>query len=76
MYGIVIIIMLAGASEPKLPVLVESYGTLDKCRTGLISVSELPNYERVISPLFGYSVVKETDDTTTIAFCVKNIVSI
>ena len=76
MYGIVIVIMLAGASEPKLPVLVESYGTLDKCRTGLISVSELPDFKRVVSPLFGYSVIKEIEGSTTMAFCVKNIVSI
>ena len=76
MYGIVVAILLAGASEPKLPVLVESYGTLDKCRASLIEVSKLPDFKRVVSPLFGYSVIKEIEGSTTIAFCVKNIVSI
>ena len=76
MYGIVVAIMLAGASEPKLPVLVESYGTLDKCRASLLEVSKLPDFKRVVSPLFGYSTLKEIEGSTTIAFCVKNIVSI
>jgi hypothetical protein len=76
MYGIVVAILLAGAREPKLPVLVESYGTLDKCRASLIEVSKLPDFKRVVSPLFGYSVIKEIEGSTTMAFCVKNIVSI
>ena len=76
MYGIVVAILLAGTSEPKLPVLVESYGTLDKCRASLIEVSKLPDFKRVVSPLFGYSVIKEIEGSTTMAFCVKNIVSI
>jgi hypothetical protein len=76
MYAVVIAIMLAGASEPKLPVLVASYATLNDCRMELVEVSKLPNYKLVVSPLLSYSVSREIDGDTTIAFCVKNIVSI
>ena len=68
--------MLAGASEPKLPVLVASYPTLNDCRMELLEVSKLPNYKLVVSPLLSYSVSKEVGGDITIAFCVKNIVSI
>ena len=76
MYGVVIAIMLAGASEPKLPVLVASYATLNDCRMELVEVSKLPNYKLVVSPLLSYSVSREVGGDITIAFCVKNIVSI
>ena len=68
--------MLAGASEQKLPVLVASYPTLNDCRMELLEVSKLPNYKLVVSPLLSYSVSKEVGGDITIAFCVKNIVSI
>ena len=76
MYAVVIAIMLAGASEPKLPVLVASYPTLNDCRMELVEVSKLPNYKLVVSPLLSYSVSREVGGDITIAFCVKNIVSI
>tara|TARA_B110000967_G_scaffold188606_1_gene211545 strand:+ start:63 stop:293 length:231 start_codon:yes stop_codon:yes gene_type:complete len=76
MYAVVVAIMLAGASEPKLPVLVASYPTLNDCRMELLEVSKLPNYKLVVSPLLSYSVSKEVGGDITIAFCVKNIVSI
>jgi hypothetical protein len=68
--------MLAGASEPKLPVMVASFSTLNDCRMELVEVSKLPNYKLVVSPLLSYSVAKELEGSTTMAFCVKNIVSI
>ena len=76
MYAIVIAVMLAGASEPKLPVMVASFSTLNDCRMELVEVSKLPNYKLVVSPLLSYSVAKELEGSTTMAFCVKNIVSI
>ena len=76
MYAVVIAIMLAGASEPKLPLLVASYPTLNDCRMELVEVSKLPNYKLVVSPLLSYSVSREVGGDITIAFCVKNIVSI
>ena len=76
MYGVVIAIMLTGASETKLPVLVATYANLSDCRMELVEVSKLPGFERVVSPLFGYAVVKKIEGSTTMAFCVKNIVSI
>ena len=76
MYGVVIAIMLAGASEPKLPVLVASYPTLNDCRMELVEVSKLPDYKLVVSPLLSYAVSREVGGDITIAFCVKNIVSI
>ena len=76
MYAVVIAIMLAGASEPKLPVLVASYPTLNDCRMELVEVSKLPDYKLVVSPLLSYAVSREVGGDITIAFCVKNIVSI
>jgi hypothetical protein len=76
MYGVVIAIMLAGASEPKLPVLVASYPTLNDCRMELVEVSKLPDYKLVVSPLLSYAVSREVGGDITIAFCVKNLVSI
>lgn len=76
MYAIVIAVILAGASEPKLPVMVASFSTINECRLELVEVSKLPNFELVVSPLLSYSVSKEASGNTTIAFCVKNIVSV
>ena len=76
MYAVVVAIMLAGASEPKLPLLVASYPTLNDCRMELVEVSKLPNYKLVVSPLLSYSVSREVGGDITIAFCVKNLVSI
>lgn len=78
MYGVVIAIMLAGASgtEPKLPLLVATYATLNDCRLELVEISKLPGFELVVSPLLSYSVAKEANGDTTMAFCVKNIKSV
>ena len=76
MYGVVIAIIIAGASEPKLPIMIASYSTLNECRMELVEVSKLPNYKLVVSPLLSYSVSREVDGNTTVAFCIKNIVSV
>tara|TARA_B110000240_G_C13478559_1_gene444246 strand:+ start:603 stop:839 length:237 start_codon:yes stop_codon:yes gene_type:complete len=78
MYGVVIAIMLAGASgsEAKLPIMVASYSTLDDCRLELVEISKLPGFKLVVSPLLSYSVAKEEGGDTTMAFCIKNLVSI
>ena len=78
MYGVVIAIMLAGASgaEAKIPIMVARYSTLNDCRLELVEISKLPGFELVVSPLLSYSVAKESNGDTTMAFCVKNIVSI
>jgi len=76
MYAVVIAIMLAGGDEPKPPLLVSSYSTLKACREELVEVSKLPNFKLVVSPLLSYSVAKEVEGSTTMAFCIKNVESI
>ena len=78
MYAVVIAIMLAGASgaEAKIPIMVANYSTLNDCRLELVEISKLPDFKLVVSPLLSYAVAKEANGDTTMAFCVKNIVSI
>ena len=76
MYAVVIAVMLAGGGEPKPPLLVASYSTLKACREELVEVSKLPNFKLAVSPLLSYSVAKEVEGSTTMAFCIKNVESI
>ena len=76
MYSLVVATMLSVSTEPAMPVMVSSYSTLKKCRVELLVVAKELDYKLVTSPLLGYAAQKETEDKTTIAFCVKNIESI
>ena len=76
MYALVVATMLSVSTEPAMPVMVSSYLTLKKCRVELLVVAKELEYALVTSPLLGYAAQKETEDKTTIAFCVKNIESI
>jgi hypothetical protein len=76
MYALVVATMLSVSTEPALPVMVSSYSTLKRCRVELLIVAKELEYALVTSPLLGYAAQKETEDKTTIAFCVKNIESI
>ena len=76
MYSLVVATMLSVSTEPAMPVMVSSYSTLKKCRVELLVVAKELEYALVTSPLLGYAAQKETEDKTTIAFCVKNIESI
>jgi hypothetical protein len=76
MYSLIIAVMLTSGTNPELPLLMESYKTLNEGRLELVEISKLPEYELVVSPLLSYSVAKETEDKTTMAFCVKNMKSI
>ena len=76
MYALVVATMLSVSTEPAMPVMVSSYSTLKKCRVELLVVAKELDYKLVTSPLLGYAAQKETEDKTTIAFCIKNIESI
>jgi len=76
MYALVVATMLSVSTEPAMPVMVSSYSTLKKCRVELLVVAKELEYVLVTSPLLGYAAQKESEDKTTIAFCVKNIESI
>ena len=76
MYSLIIAVMFTSGTNPELPLLMESYKTLNECKLELVEISKLPEYELVVSPLLSYSVAKETEDKTTMAFCVKNMKSI
>ena len=77
MWSIVIAIMLStGTTEPKVPILVASFSNLTKCRLELVEISKIDGYELVVSPLLSYSVAKEEEGKTTMAFCINNIESI
>ena len=76
MYALVVATMLSVSTEPAMPVMVSSYSTLKKCRVELLVVAKELEYVLVTSPLLGYAAQKKSEDTTTIAFCVKNIESI
>ena len=76
MYALVVATMLSVSTEPAMPVMVSSYSTLKSCRVELLVVAKELEYALVTSPLLGYAVQKETEEKTTIAFCVKNIESI
>jgi hypothetical protein len=76
MYALVVATMLSVSTEPAMPVMVSSYLTLKRCRVELLVVAKELEYALVTSPLLGYAAQKESEDKTTIAFCVKNIESI
>jgi len=76
MYALVVATMLSVSTEPALPVMVSSYTTLKKCRVELLVVAKELDYRLVTNPILGYAVQKETEDKTTIAFCIRNIESI
>ena len=76
MYALVVATMLSVSTEPAMPVMVSSYLTLKGCRVELLVVAKELEYALVTSPLLGYAAQKESEDKTTIAFCVKNIESI
>jgi len=76
MYALVVATMLSVSTEPALPVMVSSYSTLKKCRVELLVVAKELDYRLVTNPILGYAVQKETEDKTTIAFCIRNIESI
>jgi|TARA_B110000977_G_scaffold115911_1_gene149757 hypothetical protein len=76
MYALVVATMLSVSTEPALPVMVSSYPTLKKCRVELLVVAKELDYRLVTNPILGYAVQKETEDKTTIAFCIRNIESI
>jgi hypothetical protein len=75
MYSIVIAIMLS-TGEIKMPVLMNSFSSKEKCVVELIELSKLPNFEREVHLFLGYTVVKVEPRATTIVFCVKNTESI
>jgi len=72
MWAIVLATMLA-TGEPKVPLIMSSYSTFNKCRQELIRVGAIGGYEPVVSPMVGYAVVKVTDEKTITAFCVKDM---
>ena len=76
MYSIILATMLSANAEATVPKLVSTYDSLRECRLELLEVAKVLEYERVVSPLLGYSVSKEKDGKTTIAFCVHSTVSI
>ena len=76
MYAIIIATMIAGATVPKVPVLIASYSSLNECRFELVEISKLQGYELNVSPMVSYSVKKVTPEKTIVAFCVKNIESV
>jgi len=76
MYYIVVIVFLYGATEPPVPRLVAQHKTLQDCLSELVEVAKMPEFNRSISPVFGKSVVKETPEGRTAAFCVRDMRSI
>jgi len=42
----------------------------------LLEIAKLQGYERIVSPMLSYSVVKISPTKSTTAFCVKNIQTI
>ena len=72
MWAIVLATMLA-TGEPKVPLIMSSYSTFNKCRQELLRVGAIGGYEPVVSPMVGYSVVRVTDAKTITAFCVKDM---
>lgn len=76
MWSIIIATILIDAKEPAMPVIIYSYPTLRACRLELAEIGKNLNYKFVVSPLLGYSLKKDTDIQTTVAFCVQNKQSI
>jgi hypothetical protein len=72
MWSIIIAIALIDSGGRETPKLVSSYPTLRECRLGLLEVAKSLDYELVVSPLLGYSVKKDIDGKTIVAFCVQN----
>tara|TARA_B100000780_G_scaffold275029_1_gene240963 strand:+ start:451 stop:672 length:222 start_codon:yes stop_codon:yes gene_type:complete len=72
-----LIAMIIHASETvPLPRVVQSYKTLDLCRQELIRIAEDPRQQKVISKVFGYTVISKNEKVSTVGFCVKDTRSI
>ena len=76
MWAIIVATMLSANVGTTVPSLVSTYKSLKECRMELLEIARVLEYERVVSPLLGYSVKKDKDGETTAAFCVQVTVSI
>jgi len=72
MFSLIIAIALMDSTGQETPKLVSSYPTLRDCRLELIQVAKALDYDLVVSPLLGYSVKKNQDRKTIMAFCIQN----
>tara|TARA_R110002072_G_scaffold248423_1_gene407451 strand:+ start:154 stop:384 length:231 start_codon:yes stop_codon:yes gene_type:complete len=76
MYAVIVAMILANGEGPSVPLIVSVHSTLKDCRTELIVASKLPEFEFVTTSLLGYGIARDDDTAYTMAFCVKNGVSI
>jgi hypothetical protein len=72
MWSLIIAIALMDSTGQETPELVSSYPTLRDCRLELIQLAKALDYDLVVSPLLGYSVKKNQDRKTIVAFCIQN----
>ena len=72
MWSIIIATVLIDSKGQETPVLVSTYPTLRDCRLELIEVAKTLKYDLVVSPLLGYSIKKNANSKTTVAFCLQN----
>jgi hypothetical protein len=73
MYLIVIAIALSSSGIAQVPVVLQGYSTLKQCRTELLEISKISNYELIINPLMGYAVGKTDSKAITTAFCARDL---
>jgi hypothetical protein len=76
MYFMLIAMVIHASESVPIPRIVQQYKSLDLCRQELIRIAEDPRQEKIISKVFGYTVISKTEKISTVAFCVKDSRSI
>ena len=76
MYFMLIAMIIHASETVPLPRVVQQYKSLDLCRQALIQIAEDPGQEKIISKVFGYTVISKNEKVSTVGFCVKDTRSI
>jgi len=81
MYYMILAAMITNANPDSLPMpmpmIIESYVSLEKCRDGLVLAREYENFKLIKHLMFGKSAVKQYgEEGVTLLFCVKDMRSV
>lgn len=76
MYFMLLALVIHSSEVVPVPQLHSQYKNLDECRMELERIALDPRQKKVVSKIFGYTIVSKTEKVSTLAFCVKDMRSI
>jgi hypothetical protein len=79
MYYMILAAMITttNAAPLPMPMVIESYSTLQKCTDELVIVSRSMDFQLIKDPMFGRSIIRQYGkEGLTILFCAKDMRSV